>query len=181
MPDRIAQARSGKIFLALWLMLVSHEANSEELKEAFVDPHDGQFDASRWLLEKKGFLPVPIIITEPAIGYGGGVGLMFFRESIGSTAERARETGHFTPPDVFGVAAFGTENGTRGVGGGGMLSFDEDRWRYRGGVARMHVNLDFYGTEGGPFSNTQEKIGYTLDGWASSQQILRRLGGESSS
>jgi outer membrane protein assembly factor BamA len=81
---------------------------------------------------------------------------------------------------MFGIAAFGTENGTKGAGGGGMFSFDDDRWRYRGGVARMHVNLDFYGTEGGPFSNSQEKIGYTLDGWASSQEVMRRLGGESS-
>jgi hypothetical protein len=37
--------------------------------EAFHDPVDRRFDASRWLLERKGFLPVPIIVTEP----GGGL------------------------------------------------------------------------------------------------------------
>ena len=164
--------------VAMSLFLVP--ALALDLRETFLDPEDGQLDASRWLLEKKGFLPVPIIITEPAVGYGGGVGLTFFRQSIAEAAQKAKETGHVTPPDVFGVAAFGTENGTKGLAGGGMFSFDEDRWRYRGGVGRMQVNLDYYGTDGGPFSNTQQSIGYSLDGWISSQQVLRRLGGASS-
>jgi len=30
----------------------------------FTDPEDGAFDASEWLLDKKGFLPVPIIVTD---------------------------------------------------------------------------------------------------------------------
>jgi hypothetical protein len=34
---------------------------------------DGQLDISNWLIERKGFLPVPIVITEPAVGLGGGV------------------------------------------------------------------------------------------------------------
>ncbi|HVY04739.1 MAG TPA: BamA/TamA family outer membrane protein [Burkholderiales bacterium] len=166
--------------LASALLAFAGQVNALDLKDAFIDKQDGYLDASDWLLEKKGFLPVPIIITEPAVGYGGGVGLTFFRESIGEAAEKAKETGHVTPPDVFAIAAFGTENGTKGIGGGGMFSFDDDRWRYRGGLARMNVNLDFYGRDGGAFSSTQEKIGYSLDGWASSQQVLRRLGGASS-
>ena len=151
-----------------------------DLGDTFVDPEDGQMDASRWLLEKKGFLPVPIIITEPAVGYGGGIGLTFFRQSIGEATQKAKETGHVTPPDIFGIAGFGTENGTKGLAGGGMFTFDEDRWRYRGGVGRMQINLDFYGTDGGPFSDTQQSVGYSLDGWMSSQQVMRRLGGERS-
>ena len=60
----------------------------------FTDPEDGAFDASEWLLEKKGFLPVPILITEPAIGYGGGAALLWFRESLG---ERQAQ-GRYPPP-----------------------------------------------------------------------------------
>lgn len=180
MRNRFARAGIGTRLLALTLALLSQPAPGLDLEEDFTDPQDGYFDASRWLLEKKGFLPVPIIITEPAIGYGGGVGLTFFRQSIAEAAARAKETGHVTPPDIFGIAAFGTENGTKGIAGGGMFSFDEDRWRYRGGVARTLVNLDFYGTSGGAFSSSQEKIGYSLDGWMSSQEVLRRLGGERS-
>ena len=48
----------------------------------FIDVFDGQFDASQYLSENAyGFLPVPIIITDPAVE--GGLGLMglFFHES----------------------------------------------------------------------------------------------------
>lgn len=180
MRDRRSNPAVARALLAATLALGSPLAAGLGLKEDFTDPQDGAFDASHWLLEKKGFLPVPIIITEPAVGYGGGVGLTFFRQSIGESAAKAKETGHVTPPDIFGIAVFGTENGTKGIAGGGMFSFDEDRWRYRGGVGRMDVNLDFYGTSGGPFSGSQEKIGYSLDGWISSQEVMRRLGGESS-
>jgi hypothetical protein len=145
------------------------------LAEPFKDPQDGRFDASEWLLDQKGFLPVPILITEPAVGYGGGLALAFFRESIGEKVEEGKKTGHLVPPDIYAVAAAATENGTKVGAVGGMFTFLEDRWRYRGGIARVEVNLDFYGA-GGPLDTGQKKIGYTLDGWASSQQVLGRLG-----
>jgi hypothetical protein len=37
--------------------------------DQFIDPYDDNLDASQWLLKQKGFLPVPVIITEPAVGY----------------------------------------------------------------------------------------------------------------
>src|SRR5579859_1460184 len=39
----------------------------------FRDPNDHDLDMSSWLLKHKGALLVPIIITEPAVGNGGGV------------------------------------------------------------------------------------------------------------
>ena len=143
--------------------------------EGFIDPSDGYLDMSDWLVNKQGFLPVPIVITEPAVGYGGGVALMFVRNSIRESAEKAKETGHLTPPDIWVVGGAGTENGTRALFGGGMASFDEDRWRYRGGVARTDVNLNFYGV-GGQLESGARSLAYSLDGWISSQQVLRRLG-----
>jgi len=130
----------------------------------FTDPEDGAFDVSEWLLDKKGFLPVPIIITEPAIGYGGGAALLWFRESLG---ER-RAQGRLTPPDIFGGVLAATENGTTLAGAFGMVTFAQEYWRWRGFIGRPDVNLDFYG------QNT--KIGYNLEGWATTQQFMRRLG-----
>ncbi|KDP84514.1 hypothetical protein CF70_018925 [Cupriavidus sp. SK-3] len=37
---------------------------------SFPDPEDGKLDASDFLLNHKGALPVPALITEPAIGGG---------------------------------------------------------------------------------------------------------------
>jgi outer membrane protein assembly factor BamA len=168
--------RAGALALLLTLVaLHASRAAAESFADVFTDPEDGQFDASKWLLEYKGFLPVPIIITEPAVGYGGGLGLVFFRESIGEKVDEAKRTGHVTPPDLFGVAGAATENGTKLGAAFGMFTFLDDRWRYRGGIANTHVNLTFYG-DGRPLSTGERKIGYTLDGSVSSQQVLLRLG-----
>ncbi|HEV7478193.1 MAG TPA: glyceraldehyde-3-phosphate dehydrogenase, partial [Burkholderiales bacterium] len=150
-------------------------AQTDEKKSPFTDPQDGKRDASEWLLERKGFLPVPIIITEPAIGYGAGAALLFFRESIGERAAQAKETGRLVPPDIYGVALAATENGTKVGGAFGMVTFAQENWRWRGGVARPDVNLDFYGTNGTD-SPREFKLGYNLDGWISTQQLMRRLG-----
>ncbi len=153
------------LLLVLWAgQAVAQQAEKENI---FRDPEDGEFDASAWLLDKKGFLPVPILITEPAIGYGAGAALLWFRESIG---ER-RAQGRLTPPDIFGGAFAATENGTTLVGALGMVTFAEEKWRWRGFIGRPDVNLDFYG---GP--NDELKIGYNLKGWATTHLVQRRFG-----
>jgi len=133
-------------------------------RSVFTDPEDGALDMSEWLLDKKGFLPVPIIVTEPAIGYGGGLALLWFRESLG---ER-RAQGRLTAPDIFGGVLAATENGTTLAGAFGMVTFAQEYWRWRGFIGRPDVNLDFYGED--------TKIGYNLEGWATTQMLQRRLG-----
>lgn len=154
-------------------------STSQAFMEGFIDPDDAHVDTSDWLVNRKGFLPIPILITEPAVGYGGGVALMFVRNSIRENAEKATESKRLTPPDIWVLGGAGTENGTRAVFGGGMASFDDNRWRYRGGVGRTDVNLSFYGV-GGQLENGTRSLAYALDGWISSQQILRRLGDDHS-
>ena len=76
----------------------------------FVDPEDGALDLSYFLENPRGFLPVPIIITEPAVGYGGGGAGLFPRPR-----REAGEEG-FARPDISAVGAFATQNGSRGNG-----------------------------------------------------------------
>lgn len=139
------------------------------------DPNDGHLDMSEWLLNHRGALPVPIIITEPALGYGGGVALMFFHRPQGSPTTRinARGQTRFISPNIYGVMGMKTENGSHAYGAGAYLHFDEDRWRYKGGVAKASLNLDFY-TQGKFLPELQ--IGYNVDGLVSYQQVQRRLG-----
>ena len=151
-------------------------ANAREMFQRFLDPEDGQLDLSEWLLDRRGFLPVPIIITEPAVGFGGGVALVFISETFREVADRAKAAGgHITPPNIFAIGGFATENGTKGALIGGQFTFDEDRWRYRGGIGDFSINLDFYGV-GGQLPIPIEKIGYNLKGLGSFQQGMYRLG-----
>ena len=64
---RLSQLRST---VSLLLLLCSATLQADSFFDKFIDPTDGKFDTSGWLIEYKGLLPVPIIITEPAVGPG---------------------------------------------------------------------------------------------------------------
>ena len=74
-------------------------AHGQRIPDAFRDPEDGRLDMSDWLLNRKGFLPIPILITEPALGYGAGLFVAFFSQSI---AEKGKTGGKYLAPTVIG-------------------------------------------------------------------------------
>ncbi len=149
--------------------------------DAFYDPSDGNFDVSNWLLERRGFLPVPIIVTEPAVGFGAGVGLLFFHESVGDRIkemekDKAKQDGKPTrlaPPSISGVAAMKTENGTWAAGGGYFGVFKHDQVRYTITGGKASVNMKFYGTN--EDSILKNGVNYNLDGWGFDQKLKFRL------
>ncbi len=144
---------------------------SEPAKSSVVwrDPVDNKIDASDFLLGHKGALPVPVVITEPAIGYGGGVMLMFFSESMAEAAESAKTTGEMAPPNITGVGGAMTENGTWGAGLVHFHTWGGDAIRYLGGLAKVNMKTDYYG-----LSNSARA--YQLNGWLTVQQLLFRIG-----
>jgi hypothetical protein len=166
--EHMTRARA---LLAVLLLLAVNRTNAEE-PGPFTDPDDGAFDASEWLLDRKGFLPVPIVITEPAIGYGGGAALLWFGESI---REHSAGRERLSPPNIYGAALAATENGTQVAGAFGMVTFGDEHWRWRGGLGHPDINIDFYGA-GGELDTGDFKIGYNVKGWLSTQQLMRRLG-----
>ncbi len=140
------------------------------------DPQDGRLDASRWLLDHRGFLPVPIIITEPAIGYGGGLALAFFHRNKDATPAPSApgEKPQMTPPSITAVMAAATENGTKLGGLGHLGIWRNNTLRYAGGVAAMDINLTFYG--GADYPRLSDGVGYNMKGWATFQQLVWRIG-----
>jgi len=115
----------------------------------FFDPKDGQFDLSYFLENPRGFLPIPIVVTEPAVGYGGGGAGMFLRPR--------REAGDegWARPDISAVGAFATQNGTWGAFGGDASRWLDGQLRTLIGAGTGRVNLDFYGLGSGPPSLNQ--------------------------
>jgi hypothetical protein len=51
---------------------------SEWFDQNMIDPEDGKMDISDYLSGATGFFPVPIIITEPAVGFGLGAAVANF-------------------------------------------------------------------------------------------------------
>jgi hypothetical protein len=144
----------------------------------FEDPVDGRFDASRWLLDRKGFLPVPILITEPALGYGAGLGLLFFHRNpeTGPAADSLDGARRFDPPDITGGAAFGTENGSK-AGGIGHLGFSEGRrWRYAAGAAYGSLNLAWYGLPETAGGGNPRGLDFNIDAKLAMADVRRRFG-----
>ena len=115
----------------------------------FFDPEDGQLDLSYFLEDPSGFLPIPIIVTEPAVGYGGGAAGMFLRPR-----REAGEEG-WARPDLSAVGAFGTQNGTWGTFAGDSSRWLDGRLRTLVGAGTGQLNLDFYGLGNAPSSLNQ--------------------------
>jgi hypothetical protein len=154
----------GIAFVTAMLAAVPAQAG---LMDQFKDPEDGAFDMSTYLLERKGALPVPIVITEPAVGYGGGLALVFFRQSIKELAEQNAGTKRYRPPDAFAGAGFATENGTWGAGAGGLQVIGDDRWRVSGGGGYVHANLAYHVDD--------RALDYSLDGAGAMLKLQYRL------
>ena len=175
MPTRRRDNCAAGIAAAWLALLASFAARADEdFREVFKDPEDGRFDTSRWLVGRKGFLPVPLVITEPAVGYGGGLALAFFHRPPGAAADAAQIGERVAPPSISVVMAAGTENGTKIAGAGHLGIWRDDTIRYSGFVGAMDLELEFFG--GADFPQFDEGVAYSLKGWATLQQGIWRIG-----
>jgi hypothetical protein len=127
----------------------------------FIDKEDGWVDGSDWVLNNAvGFLPVPIIITEPAVGEGLGLAAAFFHPpddydpdaegpSLGRDAD-TMDDADFVLPDISVAAAAITNNSTWFVGGGHIAHWKDDHIRFEGIAGYASINVKFYGLAEGP-------------------------------
>ena len=151
--EELQLSRSVACAFACLLMCIAGDAVAEGFWSQFKDPADGRFDASRILTENAyGFLPVPIIITDPAVDGGLGMIGLFFHETDEQQQKRLQalrdaENGaeYLLTPSVSAVAAAYTGNDSWFVGGGHLGFFKQGRIRYTGGGGYGDVNLDFFG------------------------------------
>jgi hypothetical protein len=100
---------------------------------------DGMLDISGFLDEVYGFVPIVTIITEPAVGYGLGGGLLFVDKPEG------KAKAGFGRPNLSAIVVAGTENGTQVGGAGDIRHWMDDRLQTLVAAGIGSVNLDFYG------------------------------------
>jgi len=145
---------------------LSHPADAIDWK-LFKDPQDGAFDMSDWLLSKGGFMPTPIIITEPAVGFGLGLAPVFFHGNLGGKPDPENPDEYLPPSMTVGMAAY-TANGTWIAGGGHVGHWKRDTIRYTGFVGIMNLNIDFYAGN--------MPLAFNIDGGFLIQEIKLRIG-----
>jgi len=141
---------------------VSSAQAFEWLTENFIDPEDGALDLSKWI-DRGGFLPVPIIVTEPAVENGLGLAGVFVH---------GNKDDPDVPPNLTGAAAVATGNGSWLGAAFHQGTYLDDRLKYVGAIAKTSINLDFYGQSTGGGNS----LGYNIDGVFLLNNARYRLG-----
>ncbi|EKF74792.1 hypothetical protein A11A3_07208 [Alcanivorax hongdengensis A-11-3] len=156
-------------------MVFAAPLQADFFHDYMIDPEDGQLDASRYLSEvPAGFLPVPMVITEPAVGYGFGMAGIFFHESEEQKKQRVSGNSPAILPNNISVLGLGTtENGSKALAAGHMGFWMDDRVRYRGFVLYPDLNLDFYSLGG---FDLRKPVELNLQGPLDIQELKFRLG-----
>lgn len=145
-------AKSLRQLTCLSLISISSLAQANFLPAAFQDPVDKRFDMGGYLAENAyGFLPVPIMITEPAFGYGGGFFGLFLHESDENKKRREELAmksidggAELVTPAVTLVGGAATENGTWVAAVAHRHTWLDERIRYFIGAGYADLNIDIY-------------------------------------
>lgn len=114
--------------------------SQKENKQSILrDSLDNKLDASDFLMQANGFIPVPNLITEPAVG---GIGIALATVFIKPNKNQIK--GEYVPPDITAGFAAYTGNKSWGIGGIRVASLPKHRLRYRFGLVYANLNMDFY-------------------------------------
>ncbi len=172
--------------LALALTLLAAQdpkpLDQQSFSELTTDDKDGSFDVSKFLLTRGAFLPVPMIITEPAVGYGGGLAAIFFHkppfgdlDELPPDGDESRRL-QLVPRSASFVAGGGTVEGSYFAGGGHFESWDDGGWRLMGAAIHASPNLKYYG-EGSTVDLQDDPLEYRIRTTAAVVQLQRRIVG----
>lgn len=160
------------LFLFLFSGVCSHAQSdstaTEKNKKKFSlrDPEDNAIDLSSYLIDFKGVMPVPIIITEPAVGYGGGAALIYFHN-------RKKKYNSYVAPNLTGVAGLGTQNKTWGAAAFHTHIFGENRVRTTTAFFLPKVRYDYYGNDSELLSKNPVTV--KLNSWGVFQEAEIRI------
>ena len=128
----------------LWgscVLLANETIENNASSEISFYTQEGDLDMSEYMSQAYGFLPIPIIITEPALGYGGGVTLLYLHDTlVGQKSSKGRRI----PPSISGAVVFRTENGTEGLGAFHIGYWLEDTLRTATYIGKPNVFIDIY-------------------------------------
>lgn len=133
---------------AMLVLCCSLQAQSKKKNISFKDSLDNAFDLSDYIIDANGFVPVPYIITEPAVGgFGGALIPVFIKKRppyLDSINGRLEKT--IVPPDITGGIGAYTANKTWMLAGFRSGTLIKSRIKYIIGGGYGNINLSFYKT-----------------------------------
>jgi len=98
---------------------------------------------------------VPVVVTEPAVGYGGGAVGMFLRPRPEAGSEG------WARPNISAIGGLATENGTWAAFAGDTSRWLDARLRTLAGGGTGNINLDFFGF-GADRADVDRAVRYSL-------------------
>jgi len=133
-----------KIILFLLCFLLSlNPINAQKQHISVKDSLDGAFDLSDYIIYAHGFIVVPTVITEPALGgIGGAIVPVFLKKHAPVVDENGKK--RFINPDITGGIGMYTGNKSWMVGGFRSGTLIKPKILYRVMAGYGDMNLSFY-------------------------------------
>lgn len=132
------------IFLfTLWFIISFNTLNAQKQHISLRDSIDGAIDLSDYIIYAHGFIVIPSIITEPALGgIGGAVAPIFLKKHEPVIEENGKK--RFMNPDITGGMGMYTGNKSWLVGAFRSATLIKPKILYRVMAAYGDMNLSFY-------------------------------------
>lgn len=120
---------------------VTTSQSTEKLstKQLFIDSTDHAFDISTWMNQVYGVFPLVNLITEPAVGLGGALGLVHIRRKT-----NVGFNGKMIPPDITVLGGAYTSNNTWAAYLVYLGYWKQDKIRFRLASGYFSANLSIY-------------------------------------
>jgi hypothetical protein len=133
---------------AMLVLCYSIQAQSKKKSISFKDSLDKAFDLSDYIIDANGFVPIPYIITEPALGGFGGALIPVFIKKRPPYLDSVNGGLQKTPvhPDITGGIGAYTVNNTWMLAGFRSGTLIKSRIKYIIGGGYGNINLSFYKT-----------------------------------
>jgi outer membrane protein assembly factor BamA len=164
-----------RYFVAILFLFLCKASPGQEQKISMHDSLDGAFDLSSYVIDANGFIPIPMIITEPALGSFGGVIAPIFLKRRLPLKDSVNGTLRYTTvaPDITGGALGYTANKSWFGAAFRAGTFIKSRIKYRVGGIYADINMSFFRN----LSNGEEKeFALTLKAYGLMLQAIKRIG-----
>ena len=131
------------VLFLLCMILSFNVLNAQKHHAVLKDSLDGAFDLSDFLIYANGFIVVPTIITEPAVGgFGAAIAPIFLKKRAPVIEADGKK--RFINPDITGGVGMYTANKSWMAGAFRSATLVKPKILYRAFAAYGDMNLSFY-------------------------------------